>query len=108
MKLEVRMDPSTSLKPQDLPLIGGPRADHRSLEDVHGTVAISRGQWWRRLLSFSGPAFMVSVGYMDPGNWATDFAAGARFASNLIWVTLISNLMPILLPRPSPGLGTVT
>src|SRR5258706_6093501 len=108
MKLEVRMDPSTSLKPQDLPLIGGPRADHRSLEDGHGPVAISRGQWWRRLLSFSGPAFMVSVGYMDPGNWATDLAAGARFGYNLIWVILISNLMAILLQTLSARLGIVT
>ena len=102
------MDPSASLKPEDLPLIGGPRADHRSLEDVHGTVAISRGQWWRRLLSFSGPAFMVSVGYMDPGNWATDLAAGARFGYNLIWVILISNLMAILLQTLSARLGIVT
>src|SRR3989440_12512755 len=102
------MDPSTSLKPEDLPLIGGPRADHRSLEDVHGTVAISRGQWWRRLFSFSGPAFMVSVGYMDPGNWATDLAAGARFGYTLIWVILISNLMAILLQTLSARLGIVT
>jgi manganese transport protein len=54
----------------------GGRDQHRSLEDVHSSVAISRGQWWKRLLSFSGPAFMVSVGYMDPGNWATDWPRG--------------------------------
>src|SRR5438046_3780165 len=106
--MEVPMDPSTSLKPADLPLIGGPRADHRSLEDVHGTVAISRGQWWRRLFSFSGPAFMVSVGYMDPGNWATDLAAGARFGYTLIWVILISHLMAILLQTLSARLAIVT
>ncbi|HEV8291425.1 MAG TPA: Nramp family divalent metal transporter, partial [Tepidisphaeraceae bacterium] len=80
----------------------------RSLEDVHSSVAISRGQWWRRLLSFSGPAFMVSVGYMDPGNWATDLAAGARFGYRLIWVILISNLMAILLQTLSARLGIVT
>src|SRR2546421_8457415 len=102
------MDPSTSLKPEDLPLIGGPRADHRSLEDVHGSVAISRGQWWRRLFSFSGPAFMVSVGYMDPGNWATDLAAGARFGYRLIWIILLSNMMAILLQTLSARLGIVT
>jgi manganese transport protein len=102
------MDPSTSLKPTDLPLISGSRHDHRSLEDVHSTVAISRGQWWRRLLSFSGPAFMVSVGYMDPGNWATDLAAGARFGYRLIWIILISNMMAILLQTLSARLGIVT
>src|SRR3954466_13821142 len=68
------------------PVIAGARDQHRSLEDVHSSVAISRGHWWKRLLSFSGPAFMVSVGYMDPGNWATDLAAGARFGYRLIWV----------------------
>src|SRR5207245_2739125 len=106
--LEVPMDSTTSLKPADLPLISGPRSDHRSLEDVHGSVVISRGHWWRRLLSFSGPAFMVSVGYMDPGNWATDLAAGARFGYRLIWVILISNLMAILLQTLSARLGIVT
>src|SRR5438477_9459496 len=85
-----------------------PHKGDRSLEDVHGSVAISRGQWWRRLLSFSGPAFMVSVGYMDPGNWATDLAAGARFGYTLIWVILISNLMAILLQTLSARLGIVT
>src|SRR5204862_2226388 len=69
---------------------------------------ISRGQWWKRLLSFSGPAFMVSVGYMDPGNWATDLAAGARFGYRLIWVILISNLMALLLQTLSARLGIVT
>src|SRR5258706_4780727 len=108
MKLEVRMDPSTSLKPQDLPLVSASRLSDRSLEDVHGSVAISSGQWWRRLLSFSGPAFMVSVGYMDPGNWATDLAAGARFGYRLIWVILVSNLMAILLQTLSARLGIVT
>src|SRR4051812_42662092 len=106
---ESDMEPSTSLKPaSDLGLIPGPQSDHRSLEDVHGTVSISRGQWWRRLLSFSGPAFMVSVGYMDPGNWATDLQAGARFGYHLIWVILASNLMAILLQTLSARLGIVT
>src|SRR5437764_3308138 len=99
------MEPSTSLKPD---LLLPSRSGDRSLEDVHGSVAISSGQWWRRLLSFSGPAFMVSVGYMDPGNWATDLAAGARFGYRLIWVILISNLMAILLQTLSARLGIVT
>src|SRR5258705_2618164 len=108
-RIGMRMDPTTSLKPpHDLPLIPGPRDGHRSLEDVHSSVAISRGHWWRRLLSFSGPAFMVSVGYMDPGNWATDLAAGARLGYRLIWVILISNLMAILLQTLSSRPGILT
>jgi manganese transport protein len=102
------MDRSSSIDGAHAPLISGGRHDHRSLEDVHSSVAISRGQWWRRLLSFSGPAFMVSVGYMDPGNWATDLAAGARFGYRLIWVILVSNLMAILLQTLSARLGIVT
>src|SRR5256885_16142000 len=101
------MDPSSSLKTSDLPLIGGPRADHRSLEDVHGSGAISRGQWWRRLLSFSGPAVMGSVGNMDPGNGTTDLAAGAPFGYDLSWAILISNLMASFLRTPSSRLGIV-
>src|SRR4051812_27605525 len=103
------MDRATSLDyAAHAPVISGVRDEHRSLEDVHSSVAISRGQWWRRLLSFSGPAFMVSVGYMDPGNWATDLAAGSRFGYRLIWVILISNLMAILLQTLSARLGIVT
>src|SRR5947207_970662 len=102
---KVLMDPTASLKPD---LLGSSRHGDRSLEDVHGSIAISRGQWWRRLLSFSGPAFMVSVGYMDPGNWATDLAAGARFGYRLIWIILLSNLMAILLQTLSARLGIVT
>src|SRR3954468_21423399 len=80
----------------------------RSLEDVHGSVAISSGQWWRRPFSFFGPALMGSDGYMDTGNGATDLAAGARFGYRLIWVILISNLMAILLQTLSARLGIVT
>src|SRR5205823_7727271 len=81
----------------------------RSLAEVHSSVQILQNStFWRRLLSFSGPAFMVSVGYMDPGNWATDLAAGARFGYRLIWVILLSNLMAILLQTLSARLGIVT
>ena len=78
-----------------------------SLPEVHGSVRID-GTFWRRLLKFTGPAFMVSVGYMDPGNWATDLAAGARFGYQLIWVILLSNLMAIVLQTLSARLGIVT
>ncbi len=81
----------------------------RSLHEVHRTVSIPpRGSWIRRLLAFSGPAYLVSVGYMDPGNWATDLAGGARFGYQLIWVILLSNLMAVLLQTLSARLGVVT
>src|SRR6266545_4719997 len=79
----------------------------KSLEDVHATVPVSHARWWMRLFSFSGPAFMVSVGYMDPGNWATDLAAGSKFGYRLIWVILMSNLMAILLQTLAARLGIV-
>src|SRR5437016_11210987 len=62
----------------------------------------------RRLLAFSGPAYLISVGYMDPGNWATDLAGGARFGYQLIWVLLLSNMMAVLLQVLSARLGIVT
>jgi manganese transport protein len=85
---------------------GGPG---RSLEEVHRSVQIPHGgHWWRRMLAFAGPAYMVSVGYMDPGNWATDIEGGARFGYTLIWVLLMSNLMAVLLQTLSARLGLVT
>jgi manganese transport protein len=84
-------------------------AGARSLQEVHGTVAIpAQGNWLRRLLAFSGPAYLVSVGYMDPGNWATDLQGGARFGYRLIWVLLLSNLMAVLLQALAARLGVVT
>jgi manganese transport protein len=68
----------------------------------------ARSSWLRRLLAFSGPAYLVSVGYMDPGNWATDLAGGARFGYQLVWVLLASNLIAVLLQALSARLGVVT
>ncbi len=81
----------------------------RSLEEVHRSVEIpsSVGRW-RRLFAFIGPAYMVSVGYMDPGNWATDIQGGASFGYTLLWVLLMSNLMAVLLQTLSARLGLVT
>src|SRR5215475_8669015 len=79
----------------------------RSLEDIHATVPIPRS-WWRRFLAFSGPAFMVSVGYMDPGNWGSDIEAGSKFGYRLLWVLLMSNLMAVLLQSLATRLGVVT
>src|SRR5437868_4236737 len=80
----------------------------KSLEDVHRSVRIPGGHWMRRMLAFAGPAYMVAVGYMDPGNWATDLAGGAKFGYALIWVLLMSNLMAVLLQTLSARLGLVT
>src|SRR4051812_7054389 len=82
------------------------RDPSRSLEDVHRTVEIPKGRW-RRLMAFVGPAYLVSVGYMDPGNWATDIAGGSLFGYRLIWVLLMSNLMAVLLQTLSARLGLV-
>ena len=87
-----------------------PEDDHRpSLPEVNATVHVpTGGQWFRRLLAFVGPGYMVSVGYMDPGNWATDLAGGAQFGYTLLSVILISNLMAVLLQALSARLGIVT
>ncbi len=79
-----------------------------SLSDVHSTVEIPpQGGLWRKLLAFLGPAYLVCVGYMDPGNWATDIAGGSKFGYSLIWVLLMSNLMALLLQSLSARLGVV-
>jgi manganese transport protein len=78
-----------------------------SLPEVHSSVSISQPSLWRRMFAFAGPAYLVSVGYMDPGNWATDLEGGARFGYQLLWVLLMSNLMAILLQTLSARLGIV-
>jgi manganese transport protein len=80
-----------------------------SLSEVHGSVDTNAKSKpaWRRMLSFFGPAYLVSVGYMDPGNWATDLAGGSQFGYKLIWVLLMSNLMALLLQSLSARLGIV-
>src|ERR1700759_1650225 len=78
-----------------------------SLPEVHQSVATEHTQWWRRLLAFAGPAYLVSVGYMDPGNWATDLEGGARFGYQLLWVLVLSNAIAILLQTLSARLGIV-
>ena len=80
----------------------------KSLEEVHGTIDTTGTMtWWRRFVLFIGPAFMVCVGYMDPGNWATDIAGGSKYGYSLIWVLLLSNLMALLLQSLSARLGIV-
>jgi len=80
-----------------------------SLPEVHRTVQVPTGaSFWRKLWAFSGPGFLVAVGYMDPGNWATDIAGGSRFAYSLIFVLMMSNLMAVLLQTLAARLGIVT
>jgi manganese transport protein len=80
-----------------------------SLREVHRSVAVPANvSFWRKLFAFSGPGFMVAVGYMDPGNWATDIAGGSRFAYQLVFVLMTSNLMAILLQSLAARLGIVT
>jgi len=80
-----------------------------SLPEVHASVRVPRSPfYWRRLLAFVGPGFLISVGYMDPGNWATDIAGGSRFGYTLLFVIMLSNLMAILLQSLSLKLGVAT
>jgi manganese transport protein len=84
-------------------------AGETSLSEVHATIPVpQRGSWLRRLLAFSGPGYMISVGYMDPGNWATDIAGGSKFGYTLLSVIMLSNLMAILLQALAARLGIVT
>jgi manganese transport protein len=86
--------------------------DQPSLSEVFATVPVpaygSKGSWLRHLIAFSGPGYMVSVGYMDPGNWATDIAGGSKFGYTLLAVIMISNLMAILLQALAARLGIAT
>jgi manganese transport protein len=78
----------------------------RSLSEVHGSIPVPTGRSWaRHLLAFSGPGYMVAVGYMDPGNWATDIAGGSKFAYTLLSVIMISNLIAILLQALAARFG---
>ena len=79
-----------------------------SLAEVYRTVPVQRGAWWKKALAFAGPGYLVAVGYMDPGNWATDLAGGARFGYTLLSVILLSNLMAILLQGLAAKLGIVS
>jgi len=81
----------------------------KSLSEVHGSInTTNKGTGIKKLLAFFGPAYMVSVGYMDPGNWATDIAAGSKFGYSLLWILLMSNLIALLLQSLSARLGIVT
>ena len=85
------------------------QAGNVSLPEVHRSVVVPvTASFWRKLFAFSGPGFLVAVGYMDPGNWATDLAGGAKFGYALLLVVMISNFMAILLQHLCIKLGVAT
>jgi manganese transport protein len=81
---------------------------HPSLPEVHRSIPIPAGKWWRKFLAYAGPGYLVSVGYMDPGNWATDIAGGSQFGYRLLSVIFLSNLMAIVLQSLCVRLGVAT
>ena len=84
-------------------------AGSRSLPEVHGSIAVpADAGFWRKMFAFAGPGYLVAVGYMDPGNWATDLAGGSKFGYTLLSVVLLSNLMAVLLQGLASKLGIVT
>jgi len=84
--------------------------NHPSLEGVHSTITVPHhaAGFWEQWRAFVGPAILVSVGYMDPGNWGTDLQAGAQFKYNLLWVVGLASLMAIFMQVISARLGVVT
>src|SRR6478609_6253562 len=80
---------------------------NRSLDEVHSSVNTSNRGGLKKLLAFIGPAYMISVGYMDPGNWATDIEGGSKYGYSLIWVLVMSNLIALLLQSHCVKLGVV-
>ena len=105
-----------SLIPPMAPAAAGPspaplppdRPASRSLQDVHSSVSVQYPGFFKRLFAFLGPAYLISVGYMDPGNWATDIEGGAKFQYQLIWILLMSNAMAVLLQTLAARLGIVS
>ena len=85
-----------------------PAGAPKSLSDVHRSVRTDNLSFFRRMMAFAGPAYLVSVGYMDPGNWATDLDGGAHFGYELLWVLVMSNIMAVLLQTLAARLGIVT
>ena len=101
--------PTTAAPPLDQPDTGWRRARVApSLAEVYRSIPVAGVSKWRKMLAFAGPGYLVAVGYMDPGNWATDLAGGSRFGYALLSVILISNLMAVLLQGLASKLGIVT
>ncbi|HEX8059335.1 MAG TPA: Nramp family divalent metal transporter [Cyclobacteriaceae bacterium] len=88
-------------------MINTDTGSRKSLSEVHSSIDVTKRSGWKKVFAFLGPAYLVSVGYMDPGNWATDIAGGSKFGYTLLWVLLMSNLMALLLQSLSARLGVV-
>jgi manganese transport protein len=103
------MERRATCRESNLPSANG-TASHRSLEGLNATVSLPepRAGFWQQLRAFAGPAFLVSVGYMDPGNWGTDLQAGAAYRYGLLWVVALSSLMAIVMQIIAARLGVVT
>src|SRR5881275_3018063 len=103
------MDQPSRIAVSDPAISWRKRAGQVSLPEVHRSLAVPKtASFWRKMVAFSGPGFLVAVGYMDPGNWATDLAAGAKFGYALLSIVMISNLMAILLQHLCIKLGVAT
>jgi manganese transport protein len=101
-----RSDPTLEKKPS---IAWRRNAELPSLSEVHRSIAVPQGvSFWKKMAAFAGPGFLVAVGYMDPGNWATDLAGGAKFGYALLCVIMVSNLMAILLQHLCIKLGVAT
>src|SRR5687767_9783936 len=109
-----RLAPPDPDQPARQAMPGAPDAGWRlsrvtpSLAEVYRSVPVTGATWWRKILAFAGPGYLVAVGYMDPGNWATDLAGGSRFGYTLLTVIMVSNLMAIVLQGLAAKLGIVT
>src|SRR5262252_5492935 len=101
------MDDLLPLKEESPPAAENITVLHPSLEGIHGTVAVPHhaAGFWQQWRAFIGPAILVSVGYMDPGNWGTDLAGGARFKYGLLWVVAMASLMAIFMQVMAARLG---
>ncbi len=105
-RIRASLAPIAIIEPM-IPASGESGSGGHSLAEVHASVGTSQVTFWRRMFAFAGPAYLVSVGYMDPGNWATDLEGGARFGYSLLWVLIMSNAMAVLLQTLSARLGIV-
>src|SRR5579872_5315185 len=105
------MDDTSAQSPGNhLEPVSETHVNHLSLEGIHGSVEVPdhRAGFWQQWRAFVGPAILVSVGYMDPGNWGTDLAGGAQFKYGLLWVVGLASLMAIFMQVISSRLGVVT
>src|ERR1041385_5528290 len=111
---DLAMGSDPEVNPGHAPGKEGPSANGEagtlSLEGLHGTVSVPPpgASFWRQMRAFAGPAFLVSVGYMDPGNWGTDLQAGAEHRYGLLWVVAVASFMAIIMQVLSARLGVVT